>query len=549
MSLFRIIALLAIALCCDLCAPNAHAQVKPTKPSPSATISGTVKIKGRPAPGVTVTVVPVQNYSSNEGVFKAKSDEDGKYRVVNIPPGNYRVSAVAPAFVSKNFVLKNEMISLGANESIDDIDFELVRGGVITGKVVDANGRPVVEQSVSVSTDQTPRQPVTIVENNAMTDDRGIYRMFGLRPGSYKVYVGQTDYFFGSVSGRATYKQTFHPGVTNESEATVIEVNEGSEVSNVDITVGQPTQTFAVSGIVIEGDSSNPVPNVRFGLQLMAGPDRTSFMGTNTTSNSKGEFRIENVPPGKYGIFLAPQPDRELRADTVSFELLDHDVDGLVLRASRGASIAGRVILENGDQTVWTKLTQVSLQVLVRVGGAGIGTGGFVQSSSIGGDGTFRIVGLQPGTVNINLGAADRRLLKGFSIIRIEKDEIVQPAGLEIKSGEQITNLKLVVSYSTAIVRGIVKPVSGELPDGTRVFLRITRPGDNTARFQPVMVDSRGHFEVEGLAAGAYDFSVTAFGPTMTRPAGAKQQVQVSDGVVTDVIVTIDLNVKPGTSQ
>jgi uncharacterized surface anchored protein len=65
---------------------------------------------------------------------------------------------------------------------------------------------------------------------------------------------------------------------------------------------------------------------------------------------------------------------------------------------------------------------------------------------------------------------------------------------------------------------------------------------------QPPVVDSRGHFVIEGLAPGTYIFVVTAAGPTMTSAATARQQVQVLDGV-TDVTITIDLNAKPGLSQ
>jgi protocatechuate 3,4-dioxygenase beta subunit len=481
-------------------------------------------------------------------VFKAKTDQNGKYRVIDIPPGSYQVAAVAPAFVPTNLLSKNETVVLGENESVDGIDFELVRGGVITGKVVDADGRPVVEQRVNlVSADRTPKQPIVIATTSAMTDDRGVYRMFGLTAGRYKVYVGQTeDTFFTTVSGRASYKQTFHPGATDESEASVVEVNEGTEVTNVDISVGQPNQTYAVSGIVVEGESGKPVPNVRFGLQLVTGPDRNSFIGSNAASNSKGEFRIENLTPGKYGIFLTPDRNTEQSADGASFEVLDRDIEGLVIRTSRGASITGRVVLENGnDQTAWSKLTQLAVQVYVRSNGP---AGGYVQRSSIGPDGSFKVTGLQDGTANINLGSADRKLLQSFSVIRIERDDVPQPRGVELKAGEQVTNLQIVVSYGTATVRGTVKPTSGELPPGTRFYLRINKPGEAPRMVQPPVVDSRGHFVIEGLAPGTYIFVVTAAGPTMTSAATARQQVQVLDGV-TDVTITIDLNAKPGLSQ
>jgi uncharacterized GH25 family protein len=457
---------------------------------------------------------------------------------------------VAPAFVPSGIGLRGETVVLGEGESVDAIDFELIRGGVITGKVVDANGRPVVEQHVGlVSADRTPRQPVVIQTSNAMTDDRGIYRMFGLTPGSYKVFVGQSDdNFFNTVaSGRASYKQTFHPNVTEESEAAVVEVNEGTEATNIDIALGQATQTFAATGILIDGDSGKPVPNVRFGVQLMAESNGGSYIGTNVTSNAKGAFRIENLIPGKYGIFVAPQRDSEVRAEGVIVEIVDQDVEGLVIKTIKGASITGRVILETTtDQTAWPKLTQLFLQVFVHSTSPGTG---FVQTSSISPDGSFRTGGLQEGIATVSLGATDRRLLKGFSVARIEKDQVVQPRGVQVKAGEQITGLLVVVSYGTATVRGTVKPVSGTIPPGVRISLRVSKTGDNSKGLQPTIVDSRGYFVIEALAAGTYDFFVTAAGPGMVRAATAKQQIEVLDGVTQDVTITIDLNAKPAPSQ
>jgi hypothetical protein len=60
------------------------------------------------------------------------------------------------------------------------------------------------------------------------------------RRGHYTVSVGAQQRFsaFATVNGQQAYKQTFHPDATDQSQATTIEVTEGSETPNVDITVG-----------------------------------------------------------------------------------------------------------------------------------------------------------------------------------------------------------------------------------------------------------------------------------------------------------------------
>jgi len=86
MSLFRLIALLIVALCCEQFLSPANAQVKAPKP-PGGSVSGTVTIKGKPAQGVTVSARLGQAYSPFDQAFKGKTDQDGKYRIADVPPG------------------------------------------------------------------------------------------------------------------------------------------------------------------------------------------------------------------------------------------------------------------------------------------------------------------------------------------------------------------------------------------------------------------------------------------------------------------------------
>ena len=218
------------------------------KKNPGGTIAGKVTIKGKPAPGIVVGVRSAQPMSPYEPTYKGTTDQDGKYRISDLAPATFQVAPVAPAFVLFDTINANgQTVVLGEGESVDGIDFALVRGGVITGKVTDADGRPVVEQSVrliSAETQTNPRGPVYSF-SGVQTDDRGIYRMFGLAAGRYKVSAGQgEDGFYMTTSGRASYKQTFHPDVTDVSKATIVEVTEGGEASNVDIALGRASQTY-----------------------------------------------------------------------------------------------------------------------------------------------------------------------------------------------------------------------------------------------------------------------------------------------------------------
>ena len=63
-------------------------------------------------------------------------------------------------------------------------------------------------------------------------------------------------------------------------------------------------------------------------------------------------------------------------------------------------------------------------------------------------------------------------------------------------------------------------------------------------------VDARGHFLIEGLAAGTYELRAAAYSPDMQRqrvrpPMSAKQIVIVNDGAAADVTLTLDLTPPP----
>lgn len=532
---------------------TAQRQTKPVKKAPTGTVSGKVTIKGKGAPGVVVAIRQIEFTPQPAPSFKATTDQDGNYRITDVPAGNYQISPIAPAFVLSD--LSNpglinygrgglgKGLVLAENETVEDVDFSLVRGGVITGKVTDADGRPLIDEPITLLPEGPTNERGTSYTMSPMgfqTDDRGIYRMFGVPAGRYKVAVGQTenDFYRTMFGGRPSYKQTFHPDVTDPAKATLIEVTEGLEVTNVHISVGRAQQTFVASGRVVDSGTGQPVPNVRFGIR-MPEEEGGSATGTNATSNSQGEFRIENLTPGKYEVLVMPFQGSDFLSDSVSFEILDQNVTGLLLKASIGASVSGKVLLEGtDDKNVFTRLAQLRLQVYVNP------SSGFGQSSEIGPDGSFRAGGLSPGTAMFYLGGPDRSLLKGFVISRVERDGSVQPRGLEIKSGEQISGVRVVISYGSGIIRGTVKFENGTLPPGSRIGVRLTKQGENSPNsgMGPQFVDSRGHFLIEGIAAGSYELMVVAnvLGSRNKQPS-AKQQINVVEGTATEVTITLDL--------
>src|SRR5689334_14032806 len=124
----------------------AHSQSAPVKEG-TGVVSGKVTIKGKAAPGIVVLLRSnTMNSPPPPASYKATTDLNGEYRIANVPAGNYSVVPLAPALVDANGSSPDRSLLVNKGETIEHIDFALVRGGAITGKIVDADGRPVIEQ-------------------------------------------------------------------------------------------------------------------------------------------------------------------------------------------------------------------------------------------------------------------------------------------------------------------------------------------------------------------------------------------------------------------
>jgi protocatechuate 3,4-dioxygenase beta subunit len=298
-----------------------QAQTNPAK-EPTASISGKVTVKGKGVPGIKITAQdPVFRGGWETARFRATTDESGEYRISNVPAGTYHLMPHAIAFTLENEQSTTALV-VGDGETIENINFALVRGGVITGKVTDAEGQPLVEENVTLRPIDDRTDYVRMDVGGIVTDDRGVYRAFGLREGKYKVAAGYADRQLPGVV-RTGHRQTFYPSTTDEAKATVVEVTAGGEVNNVDIVMtSRVSRGFKVSGRVVDGETGKSLANVGYGISQKFGESGSSSISGSRT-NADGEFRFDNVVPGNYSVFVESPQNSDLRANPVPFEVTD----------------------------------------------------------------------------------------------------------------------------------------------------------------------------------------------------------------------------------
>src|SRR6185295_18710482 len=234
-----IFAAVVLALCIV-----AHAQVRSPAPKTEQPTLGTIDGKvvnesGQPLGGAMVFVRTV-----SPGIARSTiTDLEGNFRVNGLETGLYLVTANSPAYT--NVVGDPEApkyYRLG-----DSARVEMVRGGAITGTVTSAIGEPLIGVRVrAIMIRDVKGQPGRSLGNiEQPTDDRGIYRIYGLAPGTYIVSAGGSS-FFTSLSAFDTDVPTFAPSSTRDTAAEV-SVKTGEDVL-VDIRYrGEPGHSISGS--------------------------------------------------------------------------------------------------------------------------------------------------------------------------------------------------------------------------------------------------------------------------------------------------------------
>jgi hypothetical protein len=329
--------------------PAPRLPLPPIQRAPAAPIKGRVVGEaGEPLAGVSVYAVPRAFNSMFRSPHIVTADDDGNFEVRGLDPGLYMLNASLPGYVSEVDPATGR--PGGAYRPGDNATVRLVRGGVVTGAVTDSQGEPVVAVSVRAfrvrdldgRTLQTPF-PFSLEDR---TDDRGIYRIYGLQPGLYVVLVGGSSLSgFGPGTAYGGDAPTFYPSGTRDT-AVEVAVRAGQETAGVDVRYREE-QGHRVTGTV----EMPPAAPGDFGAGVLLTFASTGMVaagtGLNAASNER-TFSIEGVADGDYdlqatgggreGLSIASAPQR--------VSVRGADVTGLRLTLTPLASAGGTLVIE-----------------------------------------------------------------------------------------------------------------------------------------------------------------------------------------------------------
>jgi hypothetical protein len=510
--------------------------------SGTGSVSGTATVDGKPASGVTI-VFSNRMSRARPSKSTAVTDGEGRFRLSGVPVGNYDVQAQSAVLIPATAEpgRYQQAVAVVEGSAIEGIEIQLVRGAVITGKVTGADGNPVVGRALLLRS--ANKKPFHVARSlvSGRTDDRGVYRFYGVTPGSYLVGIGTSGdrLFYDNSDSDAV----FYPNAPTAAEAKPVQVAEGEEKTDIDIALGARPRGVEVSGQVVDDETGMPMAGVAVFYGAMTtttqGTQEMGSMQYGSSSDKTGRFYLSGISPGHYSAFVRGMLGGPAAySDPVVFDVSDSNVTNLVVRVRAGATVRGMVVLSDpNDQAAAAGLGTLLVYLNPISNSAPMGG----VTGQVNGDGSFQIKGAEPGKARISIYSRDG--LPSYNVLRVEEGaSTVNDSTISISDGN-VEPVTIVVAYGSGSISGTVRLTNGGSPAGLKLRLVAKWLGaqtENGMQRTAAQVDARGNFFLERLVPGSYEIAV--YTTSAKSGAAGQQTVIVNKGQVTQVTCTIDPN-------
>jgi hypothetical protein len=332
-----------------------------TPPKGTGVLRGYVTAAGSGTPVRRAQVRAMSMEGRGGGV--TSTDSEGRFEIKDLPAGRFSLMVSKAGYVQAQYGQRrpNEPgtpIDLGEGQIAEKLAFNLSRGGVVSGVIVDDGGEPVAGTQVSAMRFQFMGGQRRLVSGGGgdMTDDRGAFRLYGLPPGEY--YISATNRSGMMMVGPNItntevdgFAPTYFPGTSNLGEAARITLKAGQEMSGANFAL-VVARMARVSGRVVNS-RGEALTGQR--MLMLAPADPTMGMNFGMNSNAMlapdGTFQFTNVAPGRYNLNVRPMgmpgPTEEFAVMPVTVG--NDDITNLFVTTSLGATIKGVVLTDDGS--------------------------------------------------------------------------------------------------------------------------------------------------------------------------------------------------------
>jgi len=503
----------------------------------SASIEGVVTKTGtnEPVPRASVIVTRIQGQLND--VQTVIADDTGRFVVRNLAPGSHRVFAIRDGFMRAEFgqlkpTRPGMPIVLTAGETRRNSNLSLSPLAVISGRVIDAEGKPVPNAFVRASQARYSLGKRTLeMVQRLQTNDLGEFRFFNLQPGAYYVmalpahapliegdsYVipstsapenrgGEPDIRLagpealadGVVSAAAfreeAFKTVYYPGTTDPASALPINLQPGAVFSGVELKTAK-TSTVRIRGRAINGLTGQPEQSIWVSLSM---PGYGTDERASSSHNDDGTFDFR-AAPGTYvltaenGIRLAAHALGLWASMTI--EVRNKDIEGINLDLRPGFSMKGRIVIEGrpagGNDPDYQR-------ILLNLVGDNPVAG--VRPEQ---DGTFIVNNnpLRTGSYRLHVLTLPPRFY--IKSARLGPKEVLD-SGFTLDA-EPADTLEILVSPNSATVSATaLDERQRPAPGITVVLVPDAKRRGQTYLYRNALTDAAGHVNFEGVAPGDY---------------------------------------------
>ena len=525
-------------------ARDTPAQPKDAVPTPAGRITGQVIAgdNGRPVKRARVFVTAAE-LPGGRGVL---TDDQGVFDITELPAGRYTLTVSKSGFVALSYGQRRPLqagtpLQLGDGQQIKGIQFQLPRGSVIGGRVLDEDGEAMPGVMVRVMRYQYLQGERRLMPaGGGQTDDKGQYRVWGLMPGDYYVNavarggaVGPVPFGpfggpggggaggggrggFGGFAGRGgrggagagpagndqestNYAPTYYPGVPSVNEAKPISVGLSAEVLDINFNM-QLVRVARIGGHVLNPDAT-PVTSGNINLTIDAAAGRGTQIGMTYGGRIQwdGAFTINNVPPGRY-LLRARGDDGEIpQFASQGLSVNGQDLPDLTVILASGATISGTVSLAGAPGST-PDMAQFRI-IAPAVDQSDVGP---QPNARVGKDGAFELAGVPAGSHLIrSAGNARGFILKSVTINGRDVTDTPMP----LRSGETLENVTVTFTDQQNEINGIVTNEQGTpVPDYTVLAFStdssLWRP--QSRQIMTARPDQTGKYRIRGLPRGEY---------------------------------------------
>ncbi|MFN0124326.1 MAG: hypothetical protein ACKV2V_27820 [Blastocatellia bacterium] len=494
------------------------------------TITGQINSEDGPLAYATVWLFPFSAGTRGAAPRTVTTDAEGKFKAAGLRGIAWNISVSAPGYVRDSSLEEENRAPGPVNYRIGDtVNLRMTRGGVITGRVSNTAGEPVIAIRVTAQMTRDARGNPAPGQNTVsfQTDDRGVYRIYGLTPGNYTVVAGTNSSGGGGPGGRGYEGQVpvYYPAATRDT-AVELNVGAGGEISGIDIQYRGETGR-AVSGKVLGAEAANRRAggvNVTLAHAATGTILHRAFTAPRPGNEPSG-FAIYGLADGEYELSAAldgPEDNDAVsmpRRVTVS----GRDVSGVELTLIPLASVSGRAAPDVSknvcdvktqrplEEQLFTlqsedrKTAEAGIERRFQMSMAAPDRGGALTFRSVFA-GRYRIVPQLPDEqlyVRAVTMPAPAVAAKAGAARQTPAPINIGRGGLTLKAGDRLTGLNIDLASGAAAINGVIKVAADQ---ETNVFLiPVEREhAEDLLRYAETRTGKAGSFSFRNLAPGKY---------------------------------------------